>query len=49
MVLIAPRVDSLEIIVLQLVKQLMGINPMSLSDPWSDSLDIIAFNPVKKY
>ena len=28
--------------------KLRGMNPMGLSAPWDDSIDIIAFNPVKK-
>ena len=28
-------------------KKILGINPMGLSDPWSDSLDIIALKTVK--
>ena len=31
------------------VKKLIGINPMVLSDPWADSLDIISLRPVKKW
>ena len=26
---------------------LRGMKPMGLSDPWDDSLEIIAFHPVK--
>ena len=48
MILSAPISNSIEIITSQPVKKLMGINPMSLSDPWADTLDIIALNTVKK-
>ena len=37
-----PMDDCLEIIALQTVKKLIGINPMVLSYPWSNSTDIIA-------
>ena len=41
-----PRADSVEIIALHPVKKLVGINPMSLSAPWDDSLDIITLKTV---
>ena len=44
-----PRADSIEIIVVQTVNKLIGINPMSLSYPWDNYPDIIALEPVKKY
>ena len=48
MVLSAPWDDSLMIIALQRVKQLLGINPMGNSAPWDDSLEIIALDIVNK-
>ena len=48
MLLFAPMSDSLDIIALRPVKQLIGINPMSLSSPWEESLGIIALNSVFK-
>ena len=42
-----PWSDSLDIIVLQIVKKLQGINPIGLIAPGDDSLDIIALHPVK--
>ena len=44
MVLSAHWADSLVIIALQPVKELLGNNPMGCSAPWSETLDIIAFN-----
>ena len=44
-----PRSDSIEIIALQPVKKLIGINPMRLSSRWEESLDIIALKSVKKH
>ena len=44
----APRAKPLDIIDLQLVKKLIGINPLRLSAPWTDYIDIIALNPVNK-
>ena len=43
----APRDDYIEIIVLQTIKKLIVIKPMSLSAPWADSLDIIILKLVK--
>ena len=37
MVIITPRDEYIEIIELQLVKKLPGINPMGVSDPRVDS------------
>ena len=48
MVFSSPRPDSIKIIALQKVEKLLGMNQMSLSEPWSESLDIIYFKPVKK-
>ena len=42
-----PWAESPEIIVFQTVRILTGFNPMVLSTPRSDSLDIIAFQKVK--
>ena len=42
----APWDDSLEIIVINPVKTLLGINPMGLSDPRAKYLDIVAFQIV---
>ena len=42
------RSNSLDIISLRTVQKLISINPMSLSDPWSESLGIISLNPVKR-
>ena len=39
--------DSLEIIALYPERKLIGINPMGISDPWYDSIDIIALDPFK--
>ena len=41
-----PWVDSLGIIILQTVKQLLGINPMVHSAPFTASLEIISVDPV---
>ena len=38
-----PWVDSIGIIALQTVKTLPRVNPMGLSVPMADSLDIISF------
>ena len=43
----APRDDSLVIIYLRPVKNL-GMNPMGLSTPWYDTLDIISLKIVFK-
>ena len=40
----SPKADSFEIIVLHPGKILLGINPMGISAPWVNSLDIIALN-----
>ena len=42
-----PRSASIDIIALWPLKIFIGINPMSLSAPWAEYLDIIALNPVK--
>ena len=44
----APRADSFEIIDLQPVKQLTGINPMVLSASWDDSINNVSLKPVLK-
>ena len=44
--LIAPTVNSTDIIALQPVKKMIGINPMVLSAHWNDSIYIIALNIV---
>ena len=41
-----PRSDSLEIIALQKVKKMIGINPIGISAPWANSIDIIDLKPV---
>ena len=43
---IAAIADSLEIIALQPVNKLIGINPMGLSSPMYDSIDIITLKKV---
>ena len=43
MVLSTPWSDSLDIITLQPVKKLPWVNPMGLSVPMANSIDIIAF------
>ena len=48
MVLSAPWYESLVVISLQPVKQIIGICPMVCSAPLSDSLNIIDLNPVNK-
>ena len=40
----SPKADSFEIIFLHPGKILLWINPMDISAPWVDSLDIIALN-----
>ena len=45
----APRANNFEIIALQKITRLIGINPMSLNEPWYESIDIIVLKPVKKY
>ena len=47
--LIAPWVDSIEIIALRPVKQLLGDNPMVLSVPRTEYFDIIALQIVKRF
>ena len=44
--LIAPRVYSLEIFILQPVKRMREINPMGSSAPCAKSIDINALDPV---
>ena len=39
----SPWDNSIDIIDLKAVTKIIGINPTGLSDPWSDSLVIIAF------
>ena len=46
MVLSAPWEKAFVIISLQLVKKLLGINPMVLSFPWAKYNEIIALDPV---
>ena len=45
--IIAPWGDSLEVNSFQTVKTIMWINPMSLSAPREESLDIISLQTVK--
>ena len=47
MSLIAPWVESLDIIALNPVKKILGINPMVLSSHWAYALDVIALRLVK--
>ena len=41
-----PKSDSLEIIALKPVKNIIGIKPMGLSAPLDESLDFISLKPV---
>ena len=41
--------DSLDIIDLQTVKKLQGVNPMGLSAHWDDSLEMIALQSVNSF
>ena len=45
----APYTESLDIISLKPVKNILGINPMGLNDPRDESLVIVALRPVKKF
>ena len=38
-----PRANYIDIIALQPVKEFLGFNPMELSVPWAEYLDIITF------
>ena len=42
--IISHRADSLVVIALQTVKQLLGINIMGRSSPWSDYIEIIVLD-----
>ena len=45
MVLSDPWSDCLEIISLQPVKKLQGMNPMGLNAPWANSLEMLSLHP----
>ena len=44
----APRDYHIEIIDYQPVKKLIWINPMGVSDPWAEYLEIIALKPKNR-
>ena len=46
MVLSVPWVDSLDMIPLHPVRQIVRLNPMGLSSPWGESIEIIPLHPL---